>query len=94
MENLIENLIENPNKTFRYGNSATPKISTEILSEKRAYYHTEKDFSNVQEPITSAPPEVRQIIERVLEIEKDKLYMKSPRYISDDILKIIKESIV
>ncbi len=94
MENLIENLIENPSATFRYGNSATPTISTEILAEKRAYYQTEKDLSDVQEPITSAPPEVRQIIERVLEIEKDKLYMKSPRYISDDILKIIKEAII
>jgi hypothetical protein len=94
MENLIENLIENPGETLRYGNSTTPKISTEFLAENRSYYQTEKDLSDVQEPISSAPPEVRQIIERVLEIEKDKLYMKSPRYISDDILKIIKEAIV
>ena len=34
---------------------------------------------DVQEPIMSAPPEVRQIIERVLQVEKDKLYMKIPR---------------
>nr|WP_228057384.1 hypothetical protein [Tychonema sp. LEGE 07203] len=94
MENLIEDLIENPSNTYKYGNSSNPIISTEILSEKRSSYHADKDLSDVQEPITSAPPEVRQIIERVLEIEKDKLYMKSPRYISDDILKIIKETIV
>jgi hypothetical protein len=29
-----------------------------------------------------------------LEIEKDKLYMRAPRHINDDILKIIKEEIV
>ncbi|MCU0544492.1 MAG: hypothetical protein MUE44_20355 [Oscillatoriaceae cyanobacterium Prado104] len=65
-----------------------------MLAEKRASYQLDRDLTSVQEPITSATPEVRQIIERVLEIEKDKLYMKSPRYISDDILKIIKEAIV
>ena len=38
-------------------------------------------MDDVQEPITSAPPEVRQVIERVLQAEKDKLYMKIPRNI-------------
>ena len=47
----------------------------------------------MQEPITSAPEEVCQIIERVLQAEKDKLYMKPPRNINEDILKIIKEVI-
>ncbi|NJK77198.1 MAG: hypothetical protein HC942_28715 [Microcoleus sp. SU_5_6] len=94
MENPIDNLLENPIATFRYGNNATPTRTIDILAEKRASYQTEKNLSDVQEPITSAPPEVRQIIERVLEIEKDKLYMKSPRYISDDILKIIKEAVL
>ena len=51
----------------------------------------EANLNNVQEPITNAPPEVRQILERVLQLEKDKLYLKTPRNISDDILKIIKE---
>lgn len=46
---------------------------------------------DVQQPITDAPPEVREIIERVLQAEKDKLYMKTPRHINDDILQIIKE---
>ncbi len=52
---------------------------------------SETNLNDVQEPITNAPPEVRQILERVLQLEKDKLYLKTPRNISDDILKIIKE---
>ena len=51
----------------------------------------ESNINDVQQPIIDAPPEVRQIIERVLEAEKDKLYMKYPRHINDDILFIIKE---
>ncbi|ACK68679.1 conserved hypothetical protein [Gloeothece citriformis PCC 7424] len=51
------------------------------------------NLNNVQEPITKASPEVRQIIERVLQLEKDKLYQKSLRNINDDILTIIKEVI-
>jgi hypothetical protein len=50
-------------------------------------------MNNVQEPILLAAPEVRKIIERVLQAEKDKLYMKIPRNINDDILKIIKEEV-
>jgi hypothetical protein len=53
----------------------------------------EPSLNDVQEPITNAPPEVRQIIERVLQAEKDKLYMRIPRNINDDILKIVKEVI-
>jgi hypothetical protein len=53
----------------------------------------EVSINDVQEPITNAPPEIRRIIERVLQTEKDKLYMKAPRNINDDILKIIKEEI-
>lgn len=51
------------------------------------------NLNTVQEPITTAPPEVRQIIERVLQLEKDKLYHKSPRNINDDVLTIIKDSV-
>jgi len=46
---------------------------------------------SVQTPITSASPEVQEIIERVLKLEKEKLYLRFPRHINDDILKIIKE---
>ncbi len=91
---MTENLNENLIMAFRYADSAIAPVAIGILAEKRSSYHTDKDLSDVQQPITSAPPEVRQIIEQVLEIEKDKLYMKSPRYISDDILKIIKEAVV
>jgi hypothetical protein len=39
-------------------------------------------------------PEVRQIIERILQLEKDRLDRKKNSPINDDILKIIKEVIV
>jgi len=52
------------------------------------YMTYEQSMDDVQEPITNAPPEVRKIIERVLQAEKDKLYMKVPRNINDDILKL------
>jgi hypothetical protein len=51
----------------------------------------ESNLQKIQEPITAAPPEVREILEKVLQLEKDKLYLKAPRNINDDILKIIKE---
>ncbi|MGA9380084.1 MAG: hypothetical protein WBV73_15075 [Phormidium sp.] len=53
----------------------------------------ELNLSYVQEPITSAPPEVRQIIDRVRQAEKDKLYMKTPYKINEDILLIVKDVI-
>ncbi|MEG3921329.1 hypothetical protein [Microcoleus sp. POL10_C6] len=91
---MTENLHENLIMAFRYEDSAIAAVPKSILAENRSSYQTHQELSDVQEPITSAPPEVRQIIERVLEIEKDKLYMRAPRYISDDILKVIKEAIV
>lgn len=51
----------------------------------------ENPLDKVREPITNASSEVRQIVERVLQLEKDKLYLKSPRNINDDILEIIKD---
>lgn len=53
----------------------------------------ESNLDRVQEPILKAPTEVRQILEKVLQLEKDKLYLKAPRNINDDILKIVKEMI-
>ena len=50
-------------------------------------------INNIQEPITGASPQVRQIIERVLELEKEKLYQKNFKYINEDILKIIKQAV-
>ena len=53
----------------------------------------EDNLDQVQEPINTAPPEIRAIIEQVLQLEKDKLYQRSPRGINDDILTIIKSVI-
>ena len=53
----------------------------------------DSSMQDIQEPILNAPTEIRQIIQQVLAAEKDKLYMKNPRNINDDILRIIKESI-
>jgi len=49
--------------------------------------------TNVQEPILTAPPEVRQIIERVWQLEKSRLDKRSLSHINDDILKIVKEAV-
>ncbi len=73
--------------------SGMATVRPTIVAAKRSSYKTPDDLGDVQEPITSAPPEVRRIIERVLQAEKDKLYMKFPRNINDDILKIIKEEV-
>lgn len=77
---------------FRYPSGA-PTVIPSVLAEKPTPYHKSIGLSDVQEPITTASPEVRQIIERVLQAEKDKLYMKFPRNINDDILRIIKEEV-
>lgn len=77
---------------FSYS-SNTSNIIPDFASEKTSLYNTTISLSDVQEPITSASPEVHQIIERVLQTEKDKLYQKVPRNINDDILKIIKEAV-
>ena len=53
----------------------------------------ETNINDIQAPITTAPPEVKNNIEKVLQAEKDKLDMKSPWNINDDILKIIKEEV-
>lgn len=86
-----------------YPYSIIPAKPRRTLGENRsAYYDSDRhkhnddsqsDLNDVQAPIASAPPEVREIIEGVLQAEKDKLYMKIPRNINDDILKIVKEAI-
>lgn len=79
--------------TSKYPNKSIKAIST-IFAEKHSKYdpQTQTKLNNIQEPITTAPPEVKQIIGRVLQLEKDRLYKKVPR-INDDILKIIKEAV-
>ncbi|BAQ65588.1 hypothetical protein [Geminocystis sp. NIES-3709] len=53
------------------------------------YYNLDK----ITEPIIKAKPEIRSIVEEVLQLEKDRLSQKNIRYINDDILKIIKQNI-
>lgn len=53
----------------------------------------ELGMNDVQEPINSASVEVREIIERVCQIEKSRLDKKSLGHINDDILKIVKEAV-
>lgn len=53
----------------------------------------EHNIDDVQEPITSASPEVRQIIERVWQLEKSRLDKKINSHINDDILAIVKEAV-
>ncbi|MGF1934656.1 MAG: hypothetical protein RM347_009675 [Nostoc sp. ChiQUE02] len=53
----------------------------------------EANIDDVQEPITSAPPEVRRIIERVWKLEKGRLDKKINSHINDNILDIIKEEV-
>ncbi|MCZ8117610.1 MAG: hypothetical protein O9295_05960 [Microcystis sp. LE18-22.4A] len=53
----------------------------------------DNNIQNIQEPILNAPEDVRKIIDRVLKLERDKLYQRNPRNINDDVLTIIKEVI-
>ncbi|AFY48436.1 hypothetical protein Nos7524_2601 [Nostoc sp. PCC 7524] len=53
----------------------------------------EQNIDDVQEPIINAPPEVRQIIERVWHLEKNRLDRKSNSPINDDILDIVKGAV-
>ena len=41
----------------------------------------ESNLNDLQEPITSASPAIRTIIERILKLERNKLYQKkNPQY--------------
>lgn len=53
----------------------------------------EMSKDDVQKPINEASKDIKKIIDRILQAEKDKLYMKTPRYITDDLLKIFEEEI-
>lgn len=50
-------------------------------------------LDDIEKPITSASPEIRTIIERILKLEKTRLSQPKPRHINEDILRIIKELI-
>jgi hypothetical protein len=53
----------------------------------------ESNIEDVQEPINSAPPEVKQIIEKVWKLEKSRLDRKIKSHINEDILVIVKEAV-
>ena len=53
----------------------------------------EQNIDDVQEPMKSAPPEVRQIIERVWKLEKGRLDKRLNSHINDEILVIVKEEV-
>ncbi len=78
--------------TLKYSDSLISVISN-VFAEKRSTYGDNIHSPAIEDPITSASLEVQEIIERVLQAERDKLSMKTPRNINDDILKIIKEVI-
>ncbi len=44
----------------------------------------------VQELVRSASPEVQQVVAEVLRLERDKLHLKLPRGIVDDITDLVK----
>ena len=48
---------------------------------------------DIQAPFRDAPPAIRKIMKRILEAEKEKLYMQRPRAIKEDIIKIIEEEV-
>ncbi|MBW4589600.1 hypothetical protein [Aetokthonos hydrillicola] len=50
-------------------------------------------IDDVHEPITTASAEVRQIIERVWQLEKSRIDKKINSHINDDILTIVKEAV-
>lgn len=78
---------------FKYSESIITTISNVFAEKKSSNYGDNIDAKLAEDPILSASAEVREIIERVLQAERDKLYMRNPRNINDDILKIIKDVI-
>lgn len=48
--------------------------------------------NDIEEPITSAPPEVEKIIREVIRVEKEHLHADRPK-VKADILQIIKDAV-
>lgn len=49
------------------------------------------DSNYLQANLKQFSPEAQAIVTQVLQLEKKKLYQKAPRYINEDVLKIIKD---
>jgi len=69
-------------------NDAIALFSHEFLSPM-----TKLTAKDVQALIESASPEVQRIIQRVLEIEKDRLDRNDRGLVNADILRIVKEAV-
>jgi hypothetical protein len=50
------------------------------------------DYKDIEEPITTAPPEVEKVIREVIRVEKENLHSDRPR-VKADILQIIKDAV-
>ena len=48
--------------------------------------------ANYIEILDSSPPETQRIIKKVIKLEAEKLYQRSPR-VTDDLINIIKEEV-
>lgn len=60
------------------------------MSAQQLNHLHKSNINSIQEPIATAPAEVKEIIQQVLGLEKEKLYLKTPRNINEEILQIIK----
>lgn len=80
-----------------YSNGFIGQISRIVAAKKSGYQttstHSPSTHGSVLEPLKQASPEAQQVVKRVLQAEKDKLHLSSPRNINDDILNIIKEEV-
>ncbi|NMG57121.1 hypothetical protein E1H12_00955 [Geitlerinema sp. P-1104] len=60
-----------------------------ILSEQRAQYGDRQNFDEVWEPLQSAPPDVQEIMRRVLTIELRRLNTRKTYGVTNEILKVV-----
>lgn len=50
-----------------------------------------KEKSHLETHLQAFSPDVQRVVTEVLQLEKKKLYQKSPRYINEEVLSIIKD---
>jgi hypothetical protein len=74
-------------------NTALDKVKIWKIYISKPKMSQDANIDDVQEPVNSAPPEVRRIIERVWKLEKGRLDKKINSHINDNILDIIKEEV-
>ena len=81
-------------RTFDYSEGFPEVVISTVLAENRSDYNINAGLKEVQEPIVSAAPEVRKIIERVLELEKDKIKSLCMNDLSEEAVKRINENLL